>query len=126
MRCILSVSSVERRGQGSSRRQPQLADQAAALWGEERVHYADFTDGFRPPKFDAVITNPSFGKVFGHSDAALDFLNRIADLSSAGMRVAAILPRDYMKKDRPKANAALRKRYTVLDEIEMPATPSRR
>lgn len=44
---------------------------AQALWGEERVHYADFTDGFRPPKFDAVITNPSFGKVFGHSDAAL-------------------------------------------------------
>lgn len=94
---------------------------AQALWGAERVHYADFTDGFRPPKFDAVITNPSFGKVFGHNDAALDFLNRIADLSSAGMRVAAILPRDYLKKDRPKANAALRQRYSVLDEIELPA-----
>ena len=94
---------------------------AQALWGAERVHYADFTDGFRPPKFDAVITNPSFGKVFGHNDAALDFLNRIADLSSAGMRVAAILPRDYLKKDRPKANAALRQRYDVLDEIELPA-----
>jgi predicted RNA methylase len=94
---------------------------AQALWGEERGHYADFTDGFRPPKFDAVITNPSFGKVFGHSDAALDFLNRIADVSPAGMRVAAILPRGYLKKDRPKANAEMRRRYRVLDEIELPA-----
>ena len=68
-----------------------------------------------------MITNPSFGRVFGHSDAALYFLNRITDLSSAGMRVAAILPRDYLKKDRPKANVAMRQRYTVLDEIEMPA-----
>ena len=45
---------------------------AQALWGEKRVHYADFTDGFRPPAFDATIVNPSYGKVFNHAGAALD------------------------------------------------------
>jgi len=67
---------------------------AQAVWGEDRVHYSDFLDGFRPTEFDAVITNPSFGNVFGHSDAAGDFLERIADL----LRVAPTL--------RPSCHAA--------------------
>jgi len=82
---------------------------AQALWGEKRVHYADFTDGFRPPMFDATIVKPSYGKVFGHTDAALDFMTRVADLSQASTRVVAILPRGYMRQDRPKANVALRR-----------------
>ena len=93
---------------------------AQAIWGADRIHYADFTDGFRPPTFDAVIANPPYGKVFGSSDAALDFLTRIADLSKSGTRVAAILPRGYMQKDRPKANVTMRARYMLLDEYDLP------
>ena len=93
---------------------------AQAIWGDDRIHYADFTDGFRPPAFDAVIVNPPYGKVFGSSDATLDFMTRIADLSKSNTRVVAILPRGYMQKERPKANVTLRTRFMLINEFDLP------
>jgi len=85
---------------------------------------ADFLDGYAPPPFDAVITNPPYGKIYGRTDAALDFMLRIADLSRPGTSVAAILPAGFFAENkRPKrAYAELRERYQVLTEEPLPAT----
>lgn len=91
---------------------------ASALGFEAR--HADFLDGYRPPAFDAVVANPPFGHVFGHSDAALDFMNRIADLSRAGTPVVAILPRDYLAKERPRRNVEMAARFRILRQADLP------
>lgn len=92
------------------------------------VQYGDFVGnpeygepGCEVPPFDAVITNPSYGRVFGSKDAALDFMVRIADLAKPGTRVAAILPADYMTKDKPKAHAAMCQRYRILEAERLDA-----
>ena len=97
-----------------------VAPIAQAIWGEECVQYRDFLDGFRPIEFDAVVTNPPFGNVFGHSDAAGDFLNRIADLSRGGTYVAAILPRGYLDAERPKRRVEIAQRFTIVDREDWP------
>ncbi len=86
----------------------------------------DLLDGYTPPPFDAVIVNPPFGKVYGSTDATLDFMTRIADLSRPGTLVAAILPASYMTVANPKkAQATMMARYEVLSEEHLPATTFR-
>ena len=97
---------------------------AQAVWDQTglAITYADFLDGYHPPTFDAVIVNPAFGPVFGHADAARDFMTRIADLSPSGTRVAAILPGDYLRKERPGRHVAMQQRYRILRECDLPPT----
>jgi predicted RNA methylase len=86
----------------------------------------DLLDGYTPPPFDAAILNPPFGKVYGSTDATLDFMTRIADLSRPGTLVAAILPVSYMTVANPKkTQAAMMARYEVLSEEHLPATTFR-
>jgi predicted RNA methylase len=92
---------------------------AQAIWGEAQVQYRDFLDGFRPTEFDAVLANPPFGNVFGHSDAAGDFLERIAELSRGGTYVSAILPRDYLSVERPKRRVEIAQRFTIIEKHDL-------
>ncbi len=82
---------------------------------------ADFLDGYRPPEFDAVIVNPPYGRVYGHADAALDFMLRIAGLSPSGVRVAAILPSGFMDEGKArKAYAEMRRFFHVIKQEPLP------
>ncbi len=73
------------------------------------------------PEFDAAICNPPYGKMFGSGDIALGFMARIASISKAGTRVAAILPQDYMTKTRPKKLVEMAQRFEILQAREIAA-----
>lgn len=99
----------------------------AEMVGVSTVVHGDFVgdawsecdNGCSVPEFDAVITNPPYGKVFARNNIERDFLNRIADLAKPGTPVAVILPRDHMEKKRPKAHVAMCERFSIVDRQEL-------
>jgi predicted RNA methylase len=96
-------------------------------WGKALgfdVRQGDFVgNGYEPPcaapEFDVILTNPAFGKMFGSSDVALDFMARIASISRAGTLVAAILPSGYMSKTRPKKLVEMAQCFETLQAREI-------
>ncbi len=80
---------------------------------------SDFLDCQTVPVPDAVIANPPFGRIFGHGDIAMDFLNKIADVCETGTHAAIILPSNYWGKTRPKARCQTLERFRVLGRNDL-------
>lgn len=102
-----------------------LACEVSRLVGIKNVIKGDFVGNeYNKPcdvgAFDAVVVNPPFGRIFGRKqDIAIDFMDRIAELSTSGTLVSAILPNGFMCKDRPRAHVQMQERYKILYEEQV-------
>lgn len=81
----------------------------------------DYLDGYAPPAFTCVLTNPPFGKQGEVSCAVTGWLERLAQQCDETTRIAAILPAGFMDKERPLATKVALQRFIELDRQPLPA-----
>jgi hypothetical protein len=91
------------------------------------IQRGDFLDGYTPTgRFNVVLTNPPFGKGYQNEndrgDLATAFFLRLAELCNPDTRIAAILPKGFAAKGRPKLLAETFARFEVRHRQDLPDT----
>ncbi len=85
----------------------------------------DFLDQTPPlPQATLIMVNPPFGSIGNSTDAATDFMGRIADISPAGTTVGAILPADHFKRG-PKKRMQVAERFEIQETIALDSSTFR-
>jgi predicted RNA methylase len=120
-------------GAGTGNLLAAAMERGAFAYGLERQHWlpsllniigiecsrGDFLDQTPPlPPANVVMVNPPFGRVGESSDAATDFMDRIADISPAKTRVGAILPAEHFKRE-TKRRRQVFERFEVHETVPL-------
>lgn len=89
------------------------------------IQRGDFLDGYTPPNFSVVLTNPPFGAGYQNEADRVDlttaFFGRLAELCTEETRIAAILPTGFVDKQRPKVLVETFARFKVSKRQPLPA-----